>query len=213
MSISSTRLLLINSSAELSTSFSRRLAKHFVSEWKSRHPDVQVIDRDVGKTPLPHIVQSSLEALRAPTPIDQLTSPEAVASRKLSDELLAEWRAADTLVFAVPMYNFNIPSTLKSYLDHCIRMGETFSYGEKGVEGLIKGKKVFVISTAGGASHNTEMDFQQTYLKKLFSYTGLDEDLTIFNVGKLLFPDAEASAEAGKQEITAHIEKIHGERI
>ena len=48
------------------------------------------------------------------------------------------------------MYNFSIPSTLKAWIDHITRAGRTFSYGAAGAEGLLKGRKVFIITGRGG---------------------------------------------------------------
>jgi FMN-dependent NADH-azoreductase len=69
--------------------------------------------------------------------------------RRLS-RLIEELEAADVIVLAVPMYNFSIPSTLKAWIDHVARAGRTFRYTAAGPEGLLKGKKVFVITGRGG---------------------------------------------------------------
>jgi FMN-dependent NADH-azoreductase len=63
-----------------------------------------------------------------------MATPEAQRTERqnevvaLSDTLIAEVEAADTIVLAVPMYNFSIPSTLKAWIDHVARAGRTFRY-------------------------------------------------------------------------------------
>ena len=62
------------------------------------------------------------------------------------DELLA----ADVIVIAAPMINFTIPSTLKTWIDYVARAGRTFSYSEKGPQGLVTGKQVILVAARGG---------------------------------------------------------------
>jgi FMN-dependent NADH-azoreductase len=85
----------------------------------------------------------------------------------LSDDLIAELEAADTVVFAVPMYNFSIPSTLKSWIDHVARAGRTFRYTPQGPQGLLTGKSVFVVASRGGVyragSPAAPFDYQEPY--------------------------------------------------
>ena len=48
------------------------------------------------------------------------------------------------------MYNFGIPSQLKSWFDAIARAGVTFRYTANGPEGLLKNKKVYVALARGG---------------------------------------------------------------
>ena len=45
-----------------------------------------------------------------------------------SNELTNEWLWADVLVLGVPMYNFGMPSNLKAWIDHIVRLGSTLHY-------------------------------------------------------------------------------------
>lgn len=86
----------------------------------------------------------------------------------LSDTLVSELEAADTIVLAAPMYNFSIPSTLKAWVDHVARAGRTFRYTGAGPDGLLKGKKAYVVTARGGVyseGPGASFDFQEPYLR------------------------------------------------
>ena len=127
-------VLLIHSSVFGESSQSLGLARDFLK----RYPHRSVVERALTPQTMPHLDGATFAAMGAPT------------GAALSDELIAELEAADTIVLAVPMYNFSIPSTLKAWIDHVARRGRTFRYTEKGPEGLLKDKKVYVLVARGG---------------------------------------------------------------
>jgi FMN-dependent NADH-azoreductase len=130
------------------------------------------------------------------TPADKRSDAEA-RNAALADALIEELEAADVVVIAAPMYNFSIPSTLKAWIDHVARAGRTFRYGAAGPEGLLKGKKVFVVTGRGGIytgdSPAKGMDFQEPYLRAMLGFLGLDDVSFIHVEGLAVGPDARAS--------------------
>ena len=121
--------------------------------------------------------------------------------------MIAELRAADTIVIGAPMYNFSIPTGLKAWFDYVLRAGETFKYSDAGPQGLLSGKRVIVIETRGGLYSEGPaqvMDFQEPYLRTLLSFIGL-RDVTFVHAEKLGFgPEArEAALAAAKQALAA----------
>ncbi len=90
-------------------------------------------------------------------------------------KLIAEVKAADTLVIAAPMYNFTIPTQLKNWFDLIARAGVTFKYTEAGVQGLIEGKKAVVITTRGGIHKDSATDNVTPYLKTILGFVGITE--------------------------------------
>ena len=190
-------LLQIDSSARLS-SVTRQLTAKFVEEWKEGHPGGEVTQRDLAKTVLPDITDdwggTFLES-------SQLTP----AQRKylaISDDLIEEVQAADTIVIGVPMYNFAIPSSLKAWIDQVVRMGKTFAYGPNGRQGLLGEKKVVVITSRGGAYEKgtpaEKFDFQEPYLRHILGFVGVT-DVTFIHAenqaGKGAGPSLAAAAE------------------
>lgn len=124
-------LLQINTSLFSGEGQSSRLAAAFVDAWRARHPEDRVVTRDLAAAPVPHLDAETYRAFGTPAAARTPAQRTAVA---LSDALIAELRAANTLVLGLPMYNFSVPSTLKAYFDHVARAGETFCYTANGPE-------------------------------------------------------------------------------
>jgi len=166
------RVLVIESSARQQGSVSRQLTQQFIANWQAEHPADQVQVRDVASDPLPHLDATLLGGWM--TPSEQQSDAEKAAlarSNELTDELLA----ADVLVLAAPMYNFAIPSTLKAWLDHVLRAGVTFKYTETGPQGLLSGKRAFVLTARGGIYAGGALDHQEPYLRQALAFIGIHE--------------------------------------
>ena len=73
------------------------------------------------------------------------------------------------------MYNFGIPSVLKAWIDQVARARITFRYTENGPEGLLKGKKAFVIVPSGGVPVGSEVDFATPYLRHALAFIGITD--------------------------------------
>jgi FMN-dependent NADH-azoreductase len=101
------------------------------------------------------------------------------------------------------MYNFGVSSQLKTYFDFIARAGITFKYTETGPEGLVKGKKVFVVSARGGKYVGTPNDSQTPYLKAFLGFLGMTEVNFIYAEGLNMGPDAATAALAGAREAIA----------
>ena len=57
---------------------------------------------------------------------------------------------ADALVVIYPLWWFDRPAILKGWFDRVFTHGFAFTFDEKGVQGLLTGKRAMVIVTAGG---------------------------------------------------------------
>lgn len=166
------RILVIESSARQQGSVSRELTRQFIAQWQQTHPADQVQLRDLAVEPVPHLDADLLGGWLKPS--DQQSSAEQQAllrSNRLTEELLA----ADVLVLAAPMYNFAIPSTLKAWLDHVLRAGLTFKYTETGPQGLLSGKRAFVLTARGGIYAGSTMDHQEPYLRQALGFIGIHQ--------------------------------------
>jgi FMN-dependent NADH-azoreductase len=190
-------ILQINSSARRDASHSTRLANRLVQRLRDADPEASVIVRDLNQAPHPILDENALTALF--TPADQRT-PEQAARVGQDDALIEEIQAADVVVLGVPMYNFGVPAQLKNWIDAISRAGATFRYTEKGPEGLLKNKKVYVALTRGGAYRNTPADTQVPYLKTVFSFLGLTDVHFVYAEGLAMGPDAEQNAIASAHE-------------
>ncbi|GAL28137.1 FMN-dependent NADH-azoreductase [Vibrio variabilis] len=128
--------------------------------------------RDLAAEPVPVLDMAVATALRSTG--DDL-SDELKAIVKLSDELIAELQNAEKVVIAAPMYNFMIPTQLKNYFDLIARAGVTFKYTETGPIGLIKDKKVVVVTTRGGIHKDTPRDSMHDYLATILGFLGMTD--------------------------------------
>ncbi|GFM79695.1 FMN-dependent NADH-azoreductase 3 [Pseudomonas cichorii] len=166
------RVLIIESSARQQDSVSRQLTQQFISQWKNSHPGDEITVRDLAIDPVPHLDATLLGGWMKPA--EQRTAIEQAAlerSNLLTDELIA----ADVLVLAAPMYNFTIPSTLKAWFDHVLRAGVTFKYGETGPQGLLTGKRAFVLTARGGIYAGSNNDHQEPYLRQVLGFVGIHD--------------------------------------
>ena len=166
-----TQVLRINSSIAGSNSVSRLLAAELTDALAAQGP-ITVNDRDLAATPVPHFDAERLAALMT-APTDR--SPEQAAAVAFADELIDEVIAADTLVIALPMYNFTIPSLLKSWVDHIARAGVTFKYTDTGPVGLLQGKKAYLVSALGGQHEAGVSDFMRPYMRVIMNFIGISD--------------------------------------
>ena len=195
-------VLIIESSARQQGSFSRQLTQQFISQWQAAHPTDQVTVRDLALHPVPHLDANLLNGWMKP---EAQRSADEHASLKRSDELTDELLAADVLVLAAPMYNFAIPSTLKAWLDHVLRAGVTFKYTETGPQGLLTGKKAYVLTARGGLYAGSTSDHQEPYLRQVMAFVGIHDVTFIHAEGMNLGGDFQ---EKGLNQAKARLSAI-----
>ncbi|WP_253658505.1 MULTISPECIES: FMN-dependent NADH-azoreductase [unclassified Vibrio] len=161
------RVLALKSSILGDYSQSNKLVEDFI---KNVDQDKLTV-RDLAANPLPVLDFAVATALRATEDLSQ----EQQAVVELSDTLIEEVKAADTLVIAAPMYNFTIPTQLKNWIDLIARAGVTFKYTENGVQGLLEGKKAIVITTRGGIHKDSPTDNVTPYLRTVLGFVGITD--------------------------------------
>ena len=189
-------VLVLKSSILADNSQTNQLSDYFISKLA----DKNVVIRDLAANPLPHFDATAATALRG-----QPTSAKENALLALSDELVAEIKNADTLIINAPMYNFHIPTQLKSYFDFIARPRVTFQYSEKGLEGLLKGKKAVVLAAFGGFHQNQPTDLVTSYMKAILGFVGITDVQFVYMEGIGFGPEAVEKAQA---QAKAEIDKI-----
>lgn len=138
-------LLHIDSSIQGGNSVSRKLTARAAAAWRFAHPGGGVTYRDLGANPLPHLDEAG--GLARLLPPDQHT-PAQAESWKLTQALVEEVKAADTVLLGLPLYNYGVPSSVKAWVDHLIAPGLAFDPETQ--EGLLGGRDFVVIATRGG---------------------------------------------------------------
>ncbi|SFQ26279.1 FMN-dependent NADH-azoreductase [Pseudomonas sp. NFPP07] len=167
------KLLHIDSSILGDNSASRQLSESVVKAWKNADASVEVTYRDLAADAISHFSSATLMAAGTPAEVRNAAQQHEA---ELSASTLAEFQAADAVVIAAPMYNFTIPTQLKAWIDRIAVAGQTFRYTEAGPEGLCGGKKVVVVSTAGGLHVGQATGVaHEDYLKVLFGFLGITD--------------------------------------
>ena len=186
-------ILHIDSSAQLEGSTTRALSAEIVAKLRG-----EVIRRDLAKA-LPLINHTWIGANFTPADQRDQVQTDTLA---LSDTLIAELKAADTIVIGAPIYNFGIPAVLKAWVDLIARAGATFSYTESGPKGLLDGKRSIIAVASGGTPVGSDMDFASGYLKHVMSFIGI-QDVEIIAADQLVAQRDKAIASA-----RAHIDTL-----
>ncbi len=192
-------ILHIDSSASDGvTSHSRRLSAELVEKLKAANVGATVTYRDVAKDRLPHVDLTIRQAWAPEGEKDRALSETAALSKAAVDEL----KAADILVIGSPMYNFSLPSTLKSWIDHVVIAGQTFRYTESGPKGLLTGKAYLALSSGGIYSQGPSAGNEHlaTYLTAILRFVGISEVEVVRAEGIAYGPDQDKAAMAGAQE-------------
>jgi FMN-dependent NADH-azoreductase len=167
--------ILVVDSSPRAQSVSRKLTRDIADKLLKQHPQAALKHRDLSATPLPHLTEDVITSFytRPDRRDDRLKS--AIA---LSDAAVDELLASDIIVIGAPMWNFNVPSALKAWIDHVVRAGRTFAYGANGAEGLAGGRKAIVALSSGGIYSEgpaQAMDFHATYLRSLLGFIGITD--------------------------------------
>jgi len=195
-------LVRIDASALSQGSHSKALADLFEQTWRAKHPQGQVQHHDLSRLNLPHIDEAFIQAMYTAEQDRDIQQHQLLEQ---STHFVNELKSADCLLISTPMYNFGIPSHLKTYIDMVTRVGETFRYGENGPEGLLKITQTVVIVASGGDYTQPPMDamnFVTPYLKTVLGFNGIDSPVFIEAAGMAMGGEKQQqSLEQAKQTI------------
>jgi len=187
------RTLLITSSLFGPGGQSTTLANELVARLGGK-----VVVRDLAKDPVPHLDGERFGAFTAAA-----RTPAQQAVIDYSDALIAELKAADTIVIGVPMYNFGIPSTLKAYFDHIARAGVTFKYTDKGAVGLLTGKKAYLVIARGGIYGDAHA--HTSYVRDFLAFLGITDVECVYAEGLAISP---ARKQQGLAKARTQVERL-----
>jgi len=183
------KLLHIVASPRGEKSRTLSISREFLTSFQENYPDAKVETLDLFKTDLPTVAGETVDAkyimmsggsLGQDTqePWDQVT------------EFVTHFLSFDVYLITSPMWNFGVPYRLKHYIDVIMQAGYCFRFTENGAEGLAKNKKMVCITSRGGdygpASPIHSLDYQEPYLRAIFSLAGI-HDITFINAQPLDF--------------------------
>jgi FMN-dependent NADH-azoreductase len=174
-------------------SFSRRIAREVTARLVTLNPGAEIVERDLAVDPPPHPDLDFYEAILSPVPDDD-------PRFSLSEQMIRELEVADFVVIGTPMNNFSVPSTLKAWIDHIVRIRRTFRSLPEGKIGTLRDRPVFVISAHGGhMSGGYQPDFLTPYLRAIFETIGIRQVEFLCADGLSRGPEAVAAALAHVQ--------------
>ena len=178
------KIIRIDSSAKTKNSESRRLTDRIIDGLKKSGKSLDVTVRDLNES-LPQVNTAWIEANN--TPADDHTD-EHKKTLALSNTLVGEIEAADTLIIGVALYNFSITASLKLWIDLVCRVRKTFAYVDGSPKGLMLVKMAIICFASGGTSFGSDIDFASGYLRHILGFIGIT-DLTFISADKHLMDD------------------------
>lgn len=167
----SLNVLEISASGRITGSISRQLTQDIIDALETRHGGMELRRRDLSHG-ISLVDEDWIGANFTPETERTLEQRHKLAE---SDALVAELRQADVVVIGSPIYNFGVPASLKAWVDMIARARLTFRYTDSGPEGLIKGKKAFVVIASGGVPVDSAMDFATPYLRQALRFVGITD--------------------------------------
>lgn len=191
------KILHVSCSPRGQAAESYRLSQKIVGFLLKKEPRATLVNRVIGDGSISHIDESYATALSAAQQSFAEVSP--AGSMWQSEELIQELESANFVVIGTPMHNFTVPSTLKAWIDHIVRVRRTFNVTPQGKVSLLRDRPVFVAVSSGGrysGKRARQPDFLTPYLKAILGTIGL-HNLTFISVeGSALALDAVAEARA-----------------
>jgi FMN-dependent NADH-azoreductase len=186
--------------------FSRQVAGDVVAHIIRRYPNARVIFRDLAVEPPPHPDRALYDAILLATPDDD---PRFA----LSEAYIRELEAADFVVIGTPVNNFTVPSTLKAWIDHIVRIRRTFRSTPQGKIGTLRDRPLIVVSAHGGyvTIPPIQPDFLTDYLRTVFETIGISSVEFLRLEGMSCGPEAVARAlDSAQSWIAQRLPKLIG---
>jgi len=176
MTHSVSTILRIDSSARGATSSTRTLAGELIT---ALNPNATIIERDVAAG-ISFIDEDWVNANFTP---EEVRTDKHRQKLSYSDSLVQELKDADTVVIGLPIYNFGVPASLKAWVDMIARARITFQYTENGPEGLLTGKRAYLVVASGGTPIGSGFDFATSYMRHALAFIGIT-DVTIIDAAE-----------------------------
>jgi len=175
-------LLHIISTPRVEESRTLQVSREFLEVFRNTHSDWAIREIDLFQERLPTLTARTVGGKYVLLGGGELEGELKVAWEKILTQI-ERFKSADGYLISTPMWNFNIPYVLKQYIDVIMQPRYLFRYTESGPEGLLKDKKMVIITSRGGEYVSDEMkkiDFQEPYLRTIFGLAGIS-DITFIN--------------------------------
>lgn len=172
------RLLHIIGTPRGDDSRTLRVSRSFVEAVNKKYPDLAVDELDLYAEKLPELTVKRVDGKYALLAGKELSGDTANAWDEIVEQI-DRFISADAYLISTPMWNFNIPYKLKHYLDIIVQPKYLFRYTATGPEGLVKDKKMLVVTSRGGdyseGSPARKYDALEPYLRTIFGFVGFSD--------------------------------------
>lgn len=184
---------------------SARLSQSIVTAILVENPAAEVTTRVLADEPLVHV---DIDFALSQHGLEDVSQHGTAA---VSAAVIQELKDADAVVIGTSVHNFTVPSALKAWIDHVVRVRWTFDVSSNGKIGKLHDRPVFVAFSSGGlltGERARQPDFLTPYLKAVFATIGL-HDLAFFSVeGAAFGPEyLENSRRTAAAAVQAHFTK------
>ncbi|AQP54451.1 FMN-dependent NADH-azoreductase [Vagococcus penaei] len=174
--------LLVVKAHPLSSAESKSLMalEAFIDSYRTENPTDTITVLDLYDEFIPEIDRDMLLGWSSAAQGNDLTEEQANKIARFS-ELTEQFLAHDKIVIANPLWNLNIPTRLKAWIDTINVAGKTFKYTETGPVPLTENKTFFHIQSSGGIYAGQDLSAQ--YLKNILNFVGVTDTGTLFIEG------------------------------
>ena len=169
--MSKLNILEVSASGRYGDSVSRRLTQDIIDGIARHESDIDLVRRDLNDG----LAFVDEEWIAANFTAEEERTDQQKVKLAVSDALVAELEQADVLVIGAPIYNFGVSATLKAWIDMIARARKTFRYTANGPEGLLKGKKAYLVIASGGVPVDSPIDFATPYLRQALRFVGISD--------------------------------------
>ena len=196
------KLLYVQASPRKERSKSNQVAAAFLESYKQSNPGDTIETLNVFEADLP-----SFDGLTVQAKYTIMHGKEHTAEERRAwdavETIIEKFKSADKYVISLPMWNFGIPYRLKQYIDILVQPGYTFTVGDSGYEGLVKGKPVVVIYARGGAYLDAvAYDKQKPYMEQILGFMGFEDIRSI-----VVEPTLAGGEDLARQAVEGSIQK------
>lgn len=171
-------ILRLTCSPQGTQSESYQLSQHIVQHLLRATPEAELLELNTHA--LPHVDAEYAATLGAPVDPEK----QDTGSLALSASLMRSLAAASSVVIATPMHNYTVPSGLKAWIDHVVRVRHSFHATPEGKVGTLSDRPVYVALSSGAliaGEQARQPDFLTPYLRTVFATIGI-HDVNFFSV-------------------------------
>lgn len=170
------KLLHIVATPRKDESRTLQIAKEFLKSFKLTHIGWKIDELILFKEKLPELTVKRVDGKYILLQGKDLPKEFQGAWNEVLKQI-KRFLSADAYLITAPMWNFNIPYQLKHYIDIIIQPKYLFRYTEKGLEALVKNKKMIIVTSRGGdyGGEAKPYDFQEPYLRAIFGFVGITD--------------------------------------